>query len=177
MAITQISRIQIRRGQQNVTGIPVLAPGEFGWAEDTNNLWIGQSMAEGAPSNSNVRILTQNDLNILPTYSATATIIASTTTVAITTFPFSGTQSSVNVQYNLYMPSIPTARTGTLLMNSAILSTITTATITDTYSYIGSSNGGLTFSVSLNTVTSTLTLGYSGTTSTGSITYTSTQFQ
>ena len=42
MAIVQISRIQVRRGQKNVgSGVPQLAGGEFGWAVDSRELYIG----------------------------------------------------------------------------------------------------------------------------------------
>ena len=42
MAVVQISRIQIRRGQKNLgSGLPQLASGEFGWAVDTQELYIG----------------------------------------------------------------------------------------------------------------------------------------
>jgi Major tropism determinant N-terminal domain len=48
MAITQISRIQIRRGLSQ--DLPTLSSGEFGWSTDTNELWIGNGTAsEGAP--------------------------------------------------------------------------------------------------------------------------------
>ena len=52
MAIVSISRIQIRRGKKNVgSGLPQLAGGEFGWAIDTQELFLGNaSVAEGAPS-------------------------------------------------------------------------------------------------------------------------------
>ena len=65
MAIVEISRIQIRRGQQNITGEPTLSPGEFGWAQDTENLWIGKRVSEGAPDDNNTRILTENDFTAL----------------------------------------------------------------------------------------------------------------
>lgn len=66
MAVVQISRIQIRRGQKNSgTGIPQLASGELAWAVDTQELFIGNgSVAEGAPYVGNSKILTTND-NIL----------------------------------------------------------------------------------------------------------------
>jgi len=36
MAVVQISRIQVRRGQKNTgTGLPQLASGELAWAVDT----------------------------------------------------------------------------------------------------------------------------------------------
>lgn len=66
MAVVQISRIQVRRGQKNTgTGLPQLASGELAWAVDTQELFIGNgSVAEGAPFVGNSKILTAND-NIL----------------------------------------------------------------------------------------------------------------
>ena len=63
MAVVEISKILVRRGQELQTGIPRLDAGEFGWAEDTEHLYIGKRMAEGAVSDDNTRILTENDLN------------------------------------------------------------------------------------------------------------------
>ena len=63
MAVIEIAKIQVRRGQENTTGIPQLAPGEFGWAEDTEHLYIGKRIVEGAVDDNNSRILTTNDLN------------------------------------------------------------------------------------------------------------------
>ena len=64
MAVVQISRIQVRRGQANGgTGFPQLASGELGWAIDTQQLFIGNgSVSEGAPNVGNTKILTQQDL-------------------------------------------------------------------------------------------------------------------
>lgn len=63
MAVVQISRIQIRRGQKNQgAGLPQLASGELGWAIDTQEMYIGNgSVAEGAPLVGNTKILTEND--------------------------------------------------------------------------------------------------------------------
>jgi len=63
MAQILISKVQVRRGQELQTGIPRLDPGEFGWAEDTENLYIGKRIAEGAVDDENTRILTENDLD------------------------------------------------------------------------------------------------------------------
>ena len=63
MAVIEIARIQVRRGQELVTGVPKLEPGEFGWAEDTENLYIGKRISEGAPDDLNTRILTEKDLS------------------------------------------------------------------------------------------------------------------
>ena len=63
MAVVQISRIQIRRGQKNQgSGIPQLAGGELGWAVDSRELYIGNgSVAEGAPAVGNTKVITEHD--------------------------------------------------------------------------------------------------------------------
>jgi hypothetical protein len=63
VAVVQISRIQVRRGKKNEgSGLPQLASGEFGWAVDAQELYIGNgSVSEGAPQVGNTRILTAND--------------------------------------------------------------------------------------------------------------------
>ena len=63
MAVIQISRIQIRRGQKNQgSGIPQLAGGELGWAMDSQEMFIGNgSVAEGAPLVGNTKVLTEHD--------------------------------------------------------------------------------------------------------------------
>jgi hypothetical protein len=65
MAVVQISRIQVRRGKANAgTGFPQLASGEFGWAIDSQELYIGNgSVAEGSPGVGNTKILTANDIS------------------------------------------------------------------------------------------------------------------
>ena len=62
MAVIEIAKIQVRRGQEHVTGVPQLDPGEFGWAEDTQHLYIGKRISEGANNDDNTRILTDLDL-------------------------------------------------------------------------------------------------------------------
>ena len=62
MAVVQISKIQIRRGQENQDGIPQLAGGEMAWAIDTQRLYIGNgAVSEGAPQVGNTRIITDAD--------------------------------------------------------------------------------------------------------------------
>lgn len=63
MAVVSISRIQVRRGQRNTgSGLPQLASGEFGWAVDTQELFIGNgSVSEGAPYVGNTKLLSEND--------------------------------------------------------------------------------------------------------------------
>lgn len=65
MAVVQISKIQVRRGRKNSgSGLPQLASGEFGWAVDSQELYIGNgSVSEGAPAVGNTQILTsESDL-------------------------------------------------------------------------------------------------------------------
>ena len=62
MAVIEISRIQVRRGRENQTGIPTLAGGEFGWASDTENLYIGLRREDGGSRDANIRVLTENDI-------------------------------------------------------------------------------------------------------------------
>jgi len=66
VAVVQISKIQVRRGQKNSpSGVPQLSSAEFAWAVDTQELFIGNgSVAEGAPYVGNTKILTEHD-NIL----------------------------------------------------------------------------------------------------------------
>lgn len=66
MAVIQISKIQLRRGQKNSqSGIPQLSSAEMAWAIDTQELFIGNgSISEGAPYVGNTKIITEHD-NIL----------------------------------------------------------------------------------------------------------------
>ena len=58
MSITQISKIQVRRGLQE--NLPQLASAEMGWSLDQRRLFIGNgSLLEGAPSQGNTEILTE----------------------------------------------------------------------------------------------------------------------
>ena len=66
MAVVQISKIQVRRGQKNSnSGVPQLSSAEFAWAVDSQELFIGNgSVLEGAPYVGNTKVLTEHD-NIL----------------------------------------------------------------------------------------------------------------
>lgn len=72
MAVVQISKIQVRRGQKNTVGtIPQLSSAEFAWAVDTQELFIGNgSIAEGAPYVGNTKVITEHDniLNLASSY-------------------------------------------------------------------------------------------------------------
>jgi hypothetical protein len=66
VAVVQISKIQVRRGQKNSnSGVPQLSSAEFAWAVDSQELFIGNgSVLEGAPYVGNTKLLTEHD-NIL----------------------------------------------------------------------------------------------------------------
>ena len=72
MAVVQISKIQIRRGQKNQgSGLPQLSSGELGWAIDTQELYVGNgAVSEGAPRVGNTKILTELDylFTLIDTY-------------------------------------------------------------------------------------------------------------
>jgi hypothetical protein len=68
MAVIEIARIQVRRGQEQQTGIPQLAGGEFAWAEDTENLYIGLKRADGGSRDANIRVLTENDVQLFNSF-------------------------------------------------------------------------------------------------------------
>jgi hypothetical protein len=73
MAVVEIAKIQVRRGQENQTGVPRLAGGEFAWAADTEKLYIGLKVEDGGSRDDNVRILTENDLQNFFRYGANTT--------------------------------------------------------------------------------------------------------
>lgn len=61
MAVTQISRIQHRRGFEQ--DLPQLSSAELGWSLDTRKLYIGNgTIEEGAPIVGTTRILTEHDI-------------------------------------------------------------------------------------------------------------------
>ena len=64
MAVTQISRIQHRRGLEQ--DLPQLSSAELGWSVDTRKLYIGNgTLEEGAPTTGVTRVLTEYDIATL----------------------------------------------------------------------------------------------------------------
>lgn len=58
--IVQISKIQVRHGK--AAQVPQLSGGEFGWAIDSQDLYIGNgAVADGAPEVGNTKVLTEHD--------------------------------------------------------------------------------------------------------------------
>lgn len=69
MAVIEIAKIQVRRGQAGQVGIPQLDGGEFGWAVDTQRLYIGNgALGEGAPEIGNTEILTEHNISNIFTF-------------------------------------------------------------------------------------------------------------
>lgn len=61
MAVTQISKIQIRRGLQE--NLPQLSSAEMGWSVDEQRLFIGNgTLAEGAPVTGITEVLTTKSI-------------------------------------------------------------------------------------------------------------------
>lgn len=97
MAVTQISRIQHRRGLEQ--DLPQLASAELGWSIDTRQLYIGNgSLDEGAPIVGVTRILTEHDI---------ATI---TEDIEFTDYTFVGNAAGYSAQTGASVLS-PTIRT------------------------------------------------------------------
>jgi len=103
-------------------------------------------------------------------------IAASTNPSILSKFPYNGEQA-IKVQYSVVKPPSGVSRKGELLINVAQIGNSTTATVTDCYSYSGSTDGGVVFTVGVNTVTTTLSLGYTSPDAYGTISYKFSQFQ
>jgi hypothetical protein len=106
MAVIEIAKIQVRRGQENQTGVPILDSGEFGWSSDTEHLYIGLRRVDGGSRDANVRILTENDLrNIFQSSSLSLLNTATTYTYRagtyVTTSTIFGTEIQRTVQEKL----------------------------------------------------------------------------
>jgi hypothetical protein len=91
MAVIEIAKIQVRRGDATVVGMPQLDTGELGWAiagtSESNNpqLFIGNKTTDGAAITTNTRILTVLDIpNIFDV-------------AKDTTYQFEGNDSSVYI--------------------------------------------------------------------------------
>ena len=65
MAVVEIAKIQVRRGVENQTGVPQLDGGEFAWAADSEHLYIGLRRIDGGSRDTNIRVLTENDVKSL----------------------------------------------------------------------------------------------------------------
>jgi len=98
------------------------------------------------------------------------------TSTELVSFPYLGDQE-YKVHYSVVKSPLGVSRKGDVLINVSLLGTNTTATITDSYTYSGTSDGGVEFSIALNTATTTVSLGYTSPDSVGTISYKFSQFQ
>ena len=105
MPIIEIAKIQVRRGTElgANNGVPQLAPGEFAWAVDTQNLYIGKRQYEdgvftGASDDSNTRILTEKDLNSILTMASQNLTITNLNT---SSYRFKGNLGADNLTYGI----------------------------------------------------------------------------
>jgi hypothetical protein len=101
MAVTQISKIQIRRGLQE--NLPQLSSAEMGWSIDEQRLFIGNgTLAEGAPMTGVTEILTSQSM-----YSELVLIESLEGNVANMTANITSIQSNVaNIQSDLAMSTL-----------------------------------------------------------------------
>ena len=97
MAVVEISKIQVRRGQENQTGVPTLDGGEFAWASDTEKLYIGLRRIDGGSRDGNVRILTENDLRNFFSGNSGFSNLNTTTTYTFLNDQYVATSSTYNV--------------------------------------------------------------------------------
>ena len=87
MAITQISKITVRKGRKE--NLPQLAAGELGWAVDTQQLFIGNgSLSDGAPAAGNTEVLTEHSATPLNNGYASVTVATNVTEIATPFYQF-----------------------------------------------------------------------------------------
>jgi hypothetical protein len=103
-------------------------------------------------------------------------VTAITSATVLAKFPYSVDQE-YKVHYSVVKSPLGVSRKGDILINVSLLGSNTTATITDSYTYSGTSDGGVEFSVGLNTTTNTVSLGYTSPDAVGTISYKFSQFQ
>lgn len=82
--------------------------------------------------------------------------------------PWSQSDQKLQMQYIIKKPSAAITRSGTV----SIFLRDTLANLTDTFSYSGSSDGSLSFSAQINTVTNIVSLAYTSADSDGTVDYT-----
>lgn len=92
----------------------------------------------------------------------------------ITKFVVADSNAFITVDYTLVQST--TVRTGKVTINVSQTPSLN-ASVTDAYTYSGTSDGNVVFTVSVNNVTNTVTLGYTSLTSDGVITYKYNQLQ
>ena len=127
MAITQISKVKVRRGTKD--DLPQLEGGEFGWCVDTHELFIGVGTdAEAANPGTLVKVITQPDVtsgnaNVIINYNSNLVTTTdglsagqtdATVTVSAVPVAFTITEPSVVLNYSIRRDS--NFKTGQLLI-------------------------------------------------------------
>jgi Major tropism determinant N-terminal domain len=140
MAVTQISKIAVRRGRKE--NLPQLAGGELGWAVDTQQLFIGNgSLSEGAPAEGNTEIITERYLTGNPN-TFTQIPLFNNTSVATIFYTFSAADHPAGViQYSV-------ARNGAYGVGQITYAYDGASTVTTTVSNVGGDQG-ITFGASV----------------------------
>ena len=153
MAVIEIAKIKVRRGQENVTGLPTLDSGEFGWAVDTQRLYIGNgTLAEGAPEVGNTRLLTEEDFNIFNqgTYLAQSKLTLARSASTGTTTLYLSTLTSVDQQSNGVWRELsgPGIQSGTTITNISTVSSFNAWPITISNTTTNAISSGTVLSLS-----------------------------
>jgi hypothetical protein len=125
MADTRISKIQIRRG--NIADLPILAPGEFGYATDTQRLFLGNEEYTVGTGNAAQTVfqvptgvdypLTSSNITNPALYLDNTLINAASYTVAGTTITFSSPPAAgtITMKFNSELATVnDTVRPGNL---------------------------------------------------------------
>ena len=137
MADTRISKIQIRRG--DIADLPILAPGEFGYATDTQRLFLGNEEYTVGTGNAAQTVfqvptgvdypLTSSNITNPALYLDNTLINAASYTVAGTTITFGSPPAAgtITMKFNSEISTInDTVRPGNLpLAASAVAGTAT----------------------------------------------------
>jgi len=158
MAVTQISKITVRRGKR--ANLPQLSYGEIGWAVDTRQLFIGNgSLTDGASVEGNTEILTELSELVGIQNSVTSVVLTDNTFVATSFYTFSISYHPAGmIKYSIDRNGVYQAGTiqyafdGTSTLNithtgtpstTAVGVTITVAIVgtTATFSYISTNTG------------------------------------
>jgi len=125
MADTRISKIQIRRG--DIADLPILAPGEFGYATDTQRLFLGNEEYTVGTGNAAQTVfqvptgvdypLTSSNITNPALYLDNTLINAASYTVAGTTITFSSPPAAgtITMKFNSELATVnDTVRPGNL---------------------------------------------------------------
>ena len=162
MAITQISKVKVRRGPKDE--LPQLEGGEFGWCVDTHELFIGVGTdAEAANPGTLVKVITQPDVtsgnaNVIINYNSNLVTVTdslgagqtgASITVSAVPVAFTITEPSVVLNYSIKRDS--DFKTGRLLIahNGTTVNTLD--------HYVQSSDIGVNLSATMSGTSALLT--------------------